>query len=270
MNDQECIGFLQWALPRLRMRWKGFRKVRGQVCKRIGRRLKELGLADAAAYRDYLEAHPAEWEILDGFCRITISRFGRDRKVCQFLRDTVLPDLAARFEETPGIVRCWSAGCASGEEPYTISILWHFNIRKRFPHITLDIVATDSDPNVLERAARGRFENSSLKELDAVTVRSAFETSDDGFLLHPELREGVGFHLADIRREMPGGEFNLILCRNLVFTYFDDALQCEILERMLSRLKGGGILIIGTHESLPEGRWPLESLDPRLPVYRKL
>ncbi len=270
MTDRDCVEFLQWALPRLRMRWKGFRKVRGQVCKRIGRRLRQLDLADPAAYRDYLATHSAEWEILDGFCRITISRFGRDRKVYQFLRDTVLPDLAARSVGTPGKLRCWSVGCASGEEPYTISLLWHLYFGKRHPHITLEIVATDSDPKVLERAGKGRFESSSLKELDAETVRSAFKTSGDGFVVHPEFRECVGFHLADIRQEMPEGEFDLILCRNLVFTYFDDALQCEILERMLPLLKESGIFIIGTHESLPEGQLPLESLDPRLPVYRKL
>ena len=88
MNDADCVEFLQWALPRLRMRWAGFRKVRGQVCKRIGRRLKELGLGDIDAYRSYLDKHSEEWEILDGLCRITISRFHRDRKVFECLRDS--------------------------------------------------------------------------------------------------------------------------------------------------------------------------------------
>jgi chemotaxis protein methyltransferase CheR len=270
MNDQECIGFLQWALPHLHMRWKGFRKVRGQVCKRIGRRLEELGLADSAAYRDYLERDPGEWEVLDGFCRITISRFGRDRKVFHFLHDTVLPSLAAECREGRGGLRCWSAGCASGEEPYTLSLLWRLHLRECFPGISLEIVATDSDPKVLERALAGRYESSSLKELDRGTVDSAFESSANGFLLNRELRKGVEFHLTDIRRDMPDGEFDLILCRNLVFTYFDEGLQGEILKRMLHRLREGGVLIIGIHESLPEGQWPLEPLEPGFPVYRKV
>lgn len=75
MKDTECVEFLQWALPRLHMRWQGFRKVRGQVCKRIGRRIRELNLGEGADYRTYLESHPAEWSVLDDLCRITISRF---------------------------------------------------------------------------------------------------------------------------------------------------------------------------------------------------
>ncbi len=96
MRDTECIAFLQWALPKMGFRWPGFRKVRGQVCKRVGRRLKELGLADLEAYREYLEVHPDEWAILDGFCRITISRFFRDRDVYETLGSDVLPELARR------------------------------------------------------------------------------------------------------------------------------------------------------------------------------
>ena len=72
MRDSQSVEFLQWALPKLRMRWPGFRKVRKQVWKRIARRLQELGLEDAAAYRGYLEANSSEWSVLDGFCRISI------------------------------------------------------------------------------------------------------------------------------------------------------------------------------------------------------
>jgi chemotaxis protein methyltransferase CheR len=79
MSDSQCVVFLQWALPRLRVRWAGFRKVRRQVCRRVWRRARELGLADLVAYRAYLEEHPEEWALLDSMARITISRFYRDR-----------------------------------------------------------------------------------------------------------------------------------------------------------------------------------------------
>ncbi len=95
MNDEECVRFLQWALPKLHLRWAGFRKVRRQVCKRIDRRLSELELTDTDAYRLYLESHPIEWESLDSFTRITISRFYRDRYVFDFLKRETLPALAS-------------------------------------------------------------------------------------------------------------------------------------------------------------------------------
>ena len=94
MKNAECVDFLQWALPRLGMRWPGFRKVRRQVCKRIDRRLRELGLPDLAAYRIRLGQDSTEWKFLDGACRITISRFYRDRGVFDALGANVLPALA--------------------------------------------------------------------------------------------------------------------------------------------------------------------------------
>ena len=79
MKNSKCVHFLQWSLPQLHLRWSGFRKVRRQVCKRIQRRLQELELCDISAYQSYLETYPAEWLVLDAYCRITISRFYRDQ-----------------------------------------------------------------------------------------------------------------------------------------------------------------------------------------------
>src|SRR5438477_9810042 len=122
----DCVEFLQWALPRLRMRWDGFRKVRRQVCRRIERRSRELGLTDLAAYRDYLERRPDEWARLDALCRVTISRFYRDRETFAALEQEVLPALARGGAE----IEVWSAGCASGEEPYTLALLWKLELAR--------------------------------------------------------------------------------------------------------------------------------------------
>jgi chemotaxis protein methyltransferase CheR len=95
LSDRQCVEFLQWALPRLGMRWEGFRRVRRQVCRRLRRRLSELGLPDLVAYRVHLEHHPEEWCALDGLVDITISRFNRDRGMFAFLTADVIPALAA-------------------------------------------------------------------------------------------------------------------------------------------------------------------------------
>ncbi|HEY7242812.1 MAG TPA: hypothetical protein VH678_02890 [Xanthobacteraceae bacterium] len=81
MDGEDCTAFLQWALPRRNLRWRGFRKVRAQVCKRLKRRMRELGVPGFAAYRARLEADPGEWRVFDECCHITISRFFRDRGV---------------------------------------------------------------------------------------------------------------------------------------------------------------------------------------------
>ena len=108
MSDHDCVAFLQWALPHLKLRWSGFRRVRGQVCKRLKRRMRELNVGGFAAYQAYISDNPEEWQLVDSYCRITISRFCRDKGLFQRLGDTVLPSLAARAAEEGRGIRCWS------------------------------------------------------------------------------------------------------------------------------------------------------------------
>src|SRR5690242_19600070 len=158
MKDTQCVAFLQWALPRLGMRWAGFRKVRRQVCERLGWRLAELGLPDLDAYRALLEREPEEWVTLEALTHITISRFYRDRGVFGFLAAEVLPDLAAS-----GRVRAWSAGCASGEEAYTLSIMWELELAERFPSAKFAVLASDVEEAMLGLARRGCYGAGSLR-----------------------------------------------------------------------------------------------------------
>jgi chemotaxis protein methyltransferase CheR len=157
VDDRDCTGFIQWALAQRDFRWTGFRKVRRQVCKRLNRRIGELGLADFAAYRRRLEADPAEWTAFDNCCVVTISRFYRDWSVYETLRERVLPEIAARAVREGRMARIWSAGCASGEEPYTLKVIWDYDVARSFPDPSLSIVAIDVDERVLARARRGGF-----------------------------------------------------------------------------------------------------------------
>jgi len=270
MKDTDCVAFLQWALPNLRFRWPGFRKVRKQVCKRIDRRIKELGLADVPHYRGYLQEHPAEWAHLDELCRIPITRFYRDKAVFRRLADDVLPSLAERaLAGGDGEVRAWSVGCASGEEPSTLVILWRSFIAPRFPALDFRVVATDVSVEALIRARRACYPRSSLKELPSDLMDQAFKESAEGYCLKDGFSRQITYLNQDIRREMPDGVFHLILCRYLVFTYFDEALQRETLERVLTRLVPGGALVLGTMERLPAEAPPLEPWFLRERIYRK-
>ncbi len=128
--------------------------------------MHDLGLVEMRAYRTYLETHPDEWSRLDHFCRIPISRFYRDRGVFDRLAETVIPSLSrALLRRDRRELRCWSAGCASGEEPYTLRLMWAFRLQRWFPDIGLGVVATDADANLLRRAERACYAASSLKEL---------------------------------------------------------------------------------------------------------
>jgi chemotaxis protein methyltransferase CheR len=269
MTDAECVAFLQWALPRMRMRWPGFRKVRGQVRKRVSRRLRALGLASPEEYEDYLSSHPDEWAVLDACCRITISSFYRDRAVFDTLRDPILPELAlAARARDAAVIRAWSAGCASGEEPYTLSLAWNLDARRRTPGVELDIIASELDPVMLTRARIGCYSATALRALPAEWVETGFEQTGDGLCLRADFRRCVRIIEEDIRESMPAGVFDLVLCRNLVFTYFEPSLQVILLERILQRMVPSGVLVIGAHEPIPAGDWGLERAYGALPIFR--
>jgi len=263
------VKFLQWALPRLGMRWPGFRKVRNRVCKPIARRIASLNLSRVGHYQDYLESHPEEWQKLDELCRVTVSRFYRDKMVFRFLEQQVLPTLAsgalAAGEET---LEVWSVGCASGEEPYSLAILWQLALQSRFPNLAMNITASDINPELLARAGRACYPFSSVKNLPPDWRRQAFRNENEDYCLRVNYTRMVNFHCHDVRESVPEGAYHLILCRNLVFTYYEQALQQAVAERTLGCLKPGGVLVIGIHELLPDIGHSLEAWSERLGIYR--
>jgi chemotaxis protein methyltransferase CheR len=255
MRDAACAELLRWAAAEVGLRYEGYRRVRGQVCKRIGKRLVALGLPGPSAYRAFLATHPEERAVLEELCRVHVSRFHRDRAVFEAVRERVLPRLA--LAAAPGPLRVWSAGCAAGEEPYTVALIWHFAVAAAFPGTPLQIVATDADPDSLERARRASYIPSSLKELPRSWREAAFVEEGGRCTLRAELRAPVELRCEDIRAGMPAGPFHLVLCRNLVFTYFPEEVQRELAARLVARLAPEGALLIGARERLPAGAAPV-------------
>ena len=269
MKDANCVALLRWAAPRLGLRWAGFVNVRGQVCKRIRRRITELGLNGVAAYRMYLVAKPEEWQELARACVVTISRFYRDAEVWRALGAEVLPRCAeAALEAGETELACWSAGCASGEEPYTLALLWDLELAAHYPGLRLRVLGTDLDASVLERARAARYAADTLRELPSGWLARAFEPRGQAFLLREPFRRALEWQQADLRQELPSEPFRLIFCRNLACTYFEAALARKLLTRCAERLVAGGALVIGRSERLPEGT-PLSPWRSELGIYRR-
>lgn len=269
MKDADCAVFLQWALPQLGLRWQGFRKVRGQVCKRVARRVRELGLPDVHAYRRHLESQASEWQALAALCTIPISRFYRDPGVFDRLGSAVLPALAqnalARGSEC---LECWSAGCASGEEPYTLAIQWRLLLGPRFPGLGLRVLGTEIDAALLERARAGCYKPSSLEALPTAWRGEAFEPRGKLLCLREQWRRDVEFAQQDLLSALPQRQFDLVLCRNLAFTYFAVEQARAALGRLASCLRPGGALVIGIHEELPSEAAGFEPWPACRAIYR--
>ncbi len=248
-ND-DCVELLQWALPRLGMRWRGFRRVRRQVCRRIRARQRQLALDGAKAYRAYLQEHPEEWPKLDAMCRVTISRFWRNGRFFDAL-PSLLQELAQQAAtQRRKQLRCWSAGCASGEEPYSIVLAGQLAGEIGLP---VEVVATDAEAHMLTRAQRARYSGGTLRELEPALRDRSFERVDDEYQLNEELRTAVSFLRQDLRQQAPAGRFDLVLCRNLAFTYFDETAQGDVVRRLAEKMHDGGALLLGAHEALPAG-----------------
>jgi chemotaxis protein methyltransferase CheR len=199
-----------------------------------------------------------------------ITHFYRDRSVFHQLETEILPELAQLVSAQPEReLRCWSTGCASGEEPYTLSILWKLRLACRYPALRFRIVATDIDLLAIQRAQRACYHWSSLKELPVEWRTQAFSPAGDELCLREEYRTAITFLVQDLRENLPEGLFELILCRNLAFTYFDEASQRETLRKLAAKLTHGGVLLIGKLESLPVGEFEIKPWLPPLGVYRK-
>jgi chemotaxis protein methyltransferase CheR len=242
-------GFSQ-LLEYLGLSWHGYRKVRKGVKKRVSRHMQNLG---CHSMRDYLQAIEQSEEIrsqCELAMAVPISRFFRDRRLWDAMQSQILPELIA---SSRGRIRVWSAGCACGEEVYSLKILWDEMRRSADPLPVLDITATDLHPIHLERAETAVYPVSSLREVPESMKSAWFEAEPDGkrFRVRPTLRAGIVWRRHDFLSGPAGDAFDLILARNNLLTYYHSSRSWAPLEEILKALSVGGYLIIGAHEKLP-------------------
>lgn len=215
----------------------------------------------------YIIKRPDEWQLLDSFCRISISHFYRDREVFEYLQTNALPELANEAVTQAGQqVRAWCIGCAGGV--YTLRILWNMILRDSFPNITFTVLGTDADAYQIERARTACYPQSAVTALPDDWRAGGFESKGRTWCLRPELKTGAEFLIQDIRDDAPDTIFDLTFCRNVAFTYFSDELQLRVAEVIQSHVSKRGFLVIGKHEELPPGLHGLRKVSETLPIYQ--
>ncbi|NNF97381.1 MAG: chemotaxis protein CheR [Halobacteria archaeon] len=221
-------------------------------------------------YSAYLETYSAEWQKLDEICQVTISRFYRDKMVFAYLAETVLPALCQHaLQQGRRELRVWSVGCASGEEPYSMALLWAFCLKQRYSQLIPYILATDTKYELLNRAQRACYPFSSVRNLPTQWRDDAFSKTNGDYCLQPVYKQRITFQYHDIRQSVPDSGFDLILCRNLAFTYYDQTLQTRVAEQLINALQPAGALVLGVHEALPAECPGVETWSKRFSIYRK-
>jgi chemotaxis protein methyltransferase CheR len=260
----EYREFLRTTLPHLGLRWRRFKKK--NIKRRVINRLGELDLRTLGEYQTYVLKSEEERQHLSAILTVTISRFWRNARLFEILKETWLPVILSRMvsDEPLGI---WSAGCASGEEPYSLLILWQESFASSGPELRL--LASDSDKRCLERAQLCRYSASSFREMP-LYLRRKYCTNEGGtFSLSQDLPKRIKWIEHNLIWEEPPENNHLIFCRNLVYTYFTDSLQQLITERLHHALKPKGLLVVGRKDRLPPGTEGLFRLADH-PIYERV
>lgn len=243
--------------------WSGFRKIRRGVKRRLGRHMEELGCSSVEAYILAMQGRPDVREKCERCLLVSISRFFRDRRLWIDLRERILPNLVEHFGAP---IRIWSAGCACGEEPYSLAMVWH-----ALPgQPCLRLLATDADGQCLDRARAGIYGRSSLKEVPDDQRALFFDTQRGGrrYRIKSHLLRPIAWQRHQLLDRPPQGPFHAIFLRNNLLTYYQGPVLGAALERILAVLAPGGYLVVGSHEKLPPTAMAL-ARDAKCPwVYR--
>ncbi len=239
--------------------------------RRVERRMAIHQITKSSVYQRYLRANPQEGELLFKELLIGVTRFFRDPEVWNQLRDKVLPDLLARHPEGRDF-RAWSAGCSTGEEAYSLAILFQEAVEKLKSKrkYTLQIFATDLDDQAIQHARIGRFPSSVVAELSERQLSRFFIADEQGgFTVRSTIREMVVFAPQNIVMHPPFTKLDLALCRNLLI-YFESDLQQKIIPLLHYSLNPEGILILGAAETIGSATDLFKPLMASARIYQRL
>ena len=237
---------------------------RTSLARRIRKRMGECGMTDYATYQDLLETDTDEFRELFNTILINVTGFLRDTESWTFLQREVLPDLVTARAGSDEI-RVWSAGCSSGEEAYSLAILFAEVLGIDECIRRLKIYGTDVDEEALREARAGVYSAKSLDSLSAQLREQYFEESGGRYAFRPDLRRRVIFGRHDITRDAPISRLDLLVCRNTLM-YFNAEAQSQIVERFHFALRPGGHLFLGKAEMLlsETDRFDVESIRHRV------
>jgi len=237
--------------------------------RRIERRMGIHQFDRIAGYVRFLQENPQELDLLFKEFLIGVTRFFRDPAAWDQLRDTAFPLL---FERRPagGQLRAWVPGCSTGEEAYSLAMCFEEALEKLRPaaRFTLQIFATDLDADAIDRARQGHFPPNIAADVSSERLARHFIASDNGYQVVKTIREMVVFAPQNLIQDPPFTKLDLLLCRN-VLIYFSTELQRKILPLFHYSLTPGGVLFIGSAETIGEATDLFAPLDARSRIFRR-
>jgi two-component system CheB/CheR fusion protein len=237
------------------------------ILRRIARRMAAVHCRTMRDYATYLAVHPEEvGELVQAFL-INVTQFFRDPEAFNYLKSEILPVLIARAREHDRVLRFWSAGCATGEEPYSLAMVLTDLLGAELPEWSIKVFATDLDEVSINFARRGLYSENLLKGVPPEYRERFFERTDHGYRIVKTLRQMVIFGLHDLSRNAPFPHVNLIICRN-VLIYFAPELQDYVLNQFAFSLAPDGYLFLGKAETIRPNQSYYELVNKQWRIYR--
>ncbi|RCJ38715.1 chemotaxis protein CheR [Nostoc minutum NIES-26] len=221
---------------------------RSTLMRRVRKQMQSLNLENFGDYLDYLEVHPEEFNFLFNIIPINVTGFLRDASAWEYLAEQVLPNIIRRKNSSDQI-RIWSAGCASGEEAYTLAILMVELLGAEEFRQRVKIYATDVDREALNQARQAAYSARDIQVLPAELRQKYFETVGNNYVFRQDLRRSVIFGRHDLLQDAPISRLDLLVCRNTLM-YFNSETQGRILARFHFALNDTGYLFLGKAEML--------------------
>jgi len=240
---------------------------RSSLVRRIRKRMQEVGTPDYVDYRDLLESSAEEFGHLFNTILINVTGFFRDAETWTYLQREVMPDLLALAEPAREI-RVWSAGCATGEEAYSLAIAFTEALGVDETAKRVKIYGTDVDNDALRDARMGVYPSKNLDSMPPELRDKYFEQTGSQFAFRPDLRRRVIFGRHDITRDAPISRLDLLLCRNTLM-YFNVETQAQVLDRFHFALREGGYLFLGKAEMLLGDGERFEVVSMRQRMFRR-
>jgi len=265
-NDQEFDELLLMLKETRGFDFTGYK--RSTLMRRVRRRMDARSLTTLSEYRDYLELEPEEFSRLFDSLLINVTGFFRDPPAWEALREEVLPELlSAKSARRP--LRVWSAGCATGEEAYTLAIMLAETMGLEDFISRVKIYATDLDEDALAEARLGVYTERQIAEVGEEFRRNYFEAAGTKYAFRRDLRRQVIFGRNDLTRDAPISRVDLLVARNTLM-YFNAETQSNIIRKFHFALSNPGFLFLGKAEMLLNHADQFEPVDLRKRLFRKI
>lgn len=237
--------------------------------RRIERRKGIHKIDQIQKYVRFMEENPKETEILFKELLIGVTCFFRDPEVWKKLCEKVLPEM---FEKLPNnyTLRAWVTGCSTGEEAYSLAIIFKEALDKIKNHknLNLQIFATDLDSDAIEKARKGVFSSNIISDVSSERISKFFIGDNEGFRVNAAIREMVVFAPQNVVKDPPFTKLDILTCRNMLI-YMEAELQNKLMALFNYCIKPSGIMILGSAETLGNGHEGFEVLDTKLKIYKR-